>query len=128
MTLMRIRLELGRSADMPAGDRSHGYEFVAPIDADGHLDADHWEADQIHCGVRSFRRGTVDRHGMLHRTGQGWRFDYGQREDGEDMPLFRLDKHVIAPGLCLTIGEEDGARRPFRIVSVRPINTHPGGI
>ena len=39
MSLMTIRLELGRTADMPAGDSRHGYEFVAPINRDGHLDA-----------------------------------------------------------------------------------------
>jgi len=126
MTLMNIRLELGRSTGLPSGDAGHGYEFIAPLDAEGHLDADHWESDKRHCGVRMFRRGQADRHGMLRRVGRGWRFDYDPRGKSDDEPVLRLDRHVIAPGLYLTITEEDGNQRPFRIVSVQPVNAREG--
>ena len=32
MSLKRVRLELARTPDFPAGSPSHGYEFVAPLD------------------------------------------------------------------------------------------------
>ena len=119
MSLMTIRLELGRTPDAPRGDASHGYEFVAPINRDGHLDALEWTAKKDKCGVRSFRPGHVERHGMLRHVGRGWRFDYlPGREDDE--PFFKLDRHVIAPGLYVTISE-DGEEKPFKIVAVRPL-------
>lgn len=121
MTLMRIRLELGRTAGEPVGDPGHGYEFIAPLTQEGHLDAAEWEKQKSHCGVRAFRPGAPDRHGILRRVGRGWRFDYDPREKGDDEPFFRLDRHVIAAGLYVTVTEEDGRQRPFRIASVMPL-------
>jgi hypothetical protein len=120
MTLMTIRLELGRTRDFPRGDSRHGYEFIAPLDLDGHLDAADWRAEKDRCLVRSFRPGGNLRTGKLRHVGQGWRFDYAPDRSEDDEPFFRLDRHVIAPGLYLTVKEEDGEQRPFRIVSVQP--------
>ena len=36
--LKRIRLHLARSKEFPAGSADHGYEFVAPLDSNGHID------------------------------------------------------------------------------------------
>src|SRR5688572_12012268 len=36
--LQRIRLHLARSKDFPDGSARHGYEFVAPLGEDGHID------------------------------------------------------------------------------------------
>lgn len=121
MSLMTIRLELGRTADAPRGDAQHGYEFVAPLNSDGHLDAAEWTANKDRCGVRSFRPGQSERRGMLRHVGRGWRFDYIPGRTDDDEPLFKLDRHVIAPGLYVTITEEDGVGRPFRIVNVTPV-------
>ena len=120
MPLMTIRLELGRTRDFPQGDPRHGYEFVAPLDQHGHLDAATWRAEKSRCVVRSFRPGGEARAGMLRHVGQGWRFDYVPDSVDDDEPLFKLDRHVIAPGLYLTVKEEDGEQRPFKIVSVQP--------
>lgn len=120
MPLMTIRLELGRTRDFPQGDSRHGYEFVAPLDRHGHLDAADWRAAKERCVVRSFRPGEELRTGTLRHVGQGWRFDYVPGSTDDDEPLFKLDSHVIAPGLYLTVGEEDGEQRLFKIVSVQP--------
>jgi len=37
--LKRIRLNLARSKEFPNGSARHGYEFVAPLDDTGHIDA-----------------------------------------------------------------------------------------
>ena len=121
MSLMTIRLELGRTADAPQGDTNHGYEFIAPLNRDGHLDIAEWVAEKDRCGVRSFRPGRSERRGMLRHVGRGWRFDYLPGRTDDDEPLFKLDRHVIAPGLYVTITEEDGIERPFRIVAVKPV-------
>ena len=38
MTLKKIRLELARDREHPEGSSRHGYEFVGPLDKEGHLD------------------------------------------------------------------------------------------
>jgi hypothetical protein len=121
MSLMTIRLELGRTADAPQGDTNHGYEFVAPLNRDGHLDIAEWAAEKERCGVRSFRPGHTERRGMLRHVGRGWRFDYFPGRADDDEPFFKLDRHIIAPGLYVTITEEDGIERPFRIAEVKPV-------
>lgn len=120
MTLMTIRLELGRTRGFPQGDPSHGYEFVAPLNSQGHLDAEEWRLEKGRCAVRSFRPGQSDRRGMLCHVGQGWRFDYLPGRSDDDEPFFKLDRHVIAAGLYVTV-KEDGVERPFRIAAVRPL-------
>lgn len=121
MTLKTIRLELGRTLDFPDGDKRHGYEFIAPLDHQGHIDAAAWAAARQHCIVRSFRPGQEDRTGLLRHLGHGWRFDYEPGNTKDDEPFFKLDRHVIAPGLYVTITEEDGVQRPFKIVSATPV-------
>ena len=37
--LTRIRMELARMEGFPEGSHAHGYEFVAPLTANGHIDA-----------------------------------------------------------------------------------------
>ena len=65
MSLMNIRLELGRTPGTPDGDRRHGYEFIAPLDRNGHLDAMEWTVKRDRCSVRCFRPLRADRKGML---------------------------------------------------------------
>lgn len=121
MSLMTVRLELGRTQDAPEGDRRHGYELIAPLDRYGHLDAAEWNAKKEHCGVRCFRPSQSDRKGMLRHVGHGWKFDYCPERTGHDEPIFRLDRHIIAPGLYISITEEDGVQRPFKIATVTPV-------
>ena len=42
-TFKRIRLHLARSKEFPSGSSRHGYEFVVPLDANGHIDATLWK-------------------------------------------------------------------------------------
>jgi len=125
MSLMTIRLELGRTQEAPNGDPHHGYEFVAPLNGNGHLDAIEWCSSKGMCGVRSFRPGHPERKGMLRHVGQGWRFDYLPGRTEDDEPFFKLDRHVIAPGLYVTVMEDDGVQRPFKIASVTPLKGTP---
>ena len=63
--LKRIRLNLARSKEFPSGSTSHGYEFVAPLDGSGHIDAKLWQQHREHCRVRRFWNGEADQIGRL---------------------------------------------------------------
>src|SRR5262245_24643758 len=52
MPMKRIRLELARDHNFPEGSRQRGYEFAAPLDAQGHLLADAWHAMPEKCRVK----------------------------------------------------------------------------
>ena len=120
MNLMRIRLELGRTEGFPDGSAKHGYEFIAPLDHRGHIDAPAWRAAKDKCRVIRFWDGEEDENGMLRHVGHGWRFDYDRRTTSDDEPFFKLDKHALTPGAYVSIKEHDGVERPFRVAEVRP--------
>ena len=84
--LKRIRLNLARSKEFPSGSDEHGYEFVAPLDAAGHIDAELWRKYREHCGVRRFWDGEDDEFGrLLHKPGAEharWVFDYDETAEG----------------------------------------------
>ena len=120
-TLNRIRLELARTEGFPEGSSRHGYEFVAPLDQSGHIDAKAWHAVKDRCTVTRFWSGEDDEAGTLRHVGHGWRFDYDGRIDQDDEPFFKLDRHALAPGNYVSVTEHDRVQRPFRVVSVTPV-------
>jgi hypothetical protein len=86
--LKRIRLNLARSKEFPLGSDRCGYEFVAPLDARGHIDVELWRKHREHCGVRRFWEGQDDQVGRLvHQPGGPehgrWAFDYDDSPEGE---------------------------------------------
>ncbi len=119
-TLSRIRLELGRTPEFPAGDSQQAYEFVAPLSQDGHIDPVAWKSARSRCRVAHFSTDSVE-HGYLRHVGRGWRFDYDNRTAEDDEPLFKLDRHSLTPGSYVSITEHDGVQRPFKVVSVTPV-------
>ena len=120
MDLMRIRLELARTSDYPDGSVNHGYEFVAPMTKDGHIDAQAWKEVKARCEVTRFWGPGEQETGLLRHVGHGWRFDYDAKTDTDDEPFFKLDKHALAQGAYVSITEHDGVQRPFKVVSVIP--------
>lgn len=122
MTLQTIRLELARDADFPGGSSNHGYEFVAPLRADGHIDVEAWRGRRRDCRVWRFWQGDADEFGHLRRTrGGSWTFHYDVEGDpDEDEPGFRFDSHAFKEGEYVSIREHDGNLRTFRVVAVRP--------
>ena len=55
-SLKTIRLELARTKEDPEGRADTGYEFIAPLTKDGHLDAASWKQHRADCKVRRFFR------------------------------------------------------------------------
>jgi hypothetical protein len=119
MALNIIRLELARGAVNPVGDAAHGYEFYAPLTADGRLDMELFRHDAQLCTVRHFRPDADDERGQLIRTkAGGWAFSYAVGDE-DDEPIYRLSTHVFRPGEYVTITEHDHTARTFRVASVR---------
>ena len=123
MPLYSVRMELARTKQFPEGHAGYGYEFVAPLDAQGNLDQREWLPNKARCVVRRFAPGDADQHGRVAHVGHGWHFDYDARSRDDDEPLFKLDRHRIREGEYLSVTEHDGVSRPFRIVIVRPLET-----
>lgn len=121
MTLYAIRLELARTKDFPEGSADHGYEFMAPLDQQGHLDVEEWRRNKARCTVTSFAQGKDGLRGKLVHVGKGWHFDYDANTKDDDEPLFKLDRHNIIEGEYLSVTEHDGVCRPFKIVGVRAL-------
>lgn len=123
--LKRIRLNLARSKDFPQGSGQHGYEFVAPLDADGHIDVAQWRKYRAHCGVRRFWGSEEEEVGHLVHKGGGaehsrWVFDYDQSADEDDEAGYRFAAHAFRPGEYVSIRDEDGEMHTFQVVSVGP--------
>jgi hypothetical protein len=119
----RIRLNLARSKEFPTGSERHGYEFVAPLDAGGHIDPELWRTNREHCGVRRFWAGEDDELGRLvHKPGgpehARWVFDYDETAEDDDEAGYRFGAHAFRPGEYVSIRDEDGEMHTFQVVSV----------
>ena len=85
MPLMNLRLEMARSEEFPQGSSLHGYEFVAPLDSEGKLDAALWRKERDLCTVRRFWAGEDDELGhLIHTQGRQWVFHYDLEGDPND--------------------------------------------
>lgn len=119
-TLRTIRLELARDPAFPEGSAEHGYEFVAPLGHDGHIDVDTWRKERAKCKVRRFWRGADDQHGhLIHTKGRRWTFHYDlDRAPQDDESGWKFDAHVFKVGEYVSVIEQDGETRTFRVVKV----------
>jgi hypothetical protein len=122
-SLKRVVLHLARTKEHPDGSARHGYDFVAPLDADGRLDLDLWKEQRGRCTVRRFWGNEPSEHGRLvHRAGGAggstWAFDYDSSDPTDEEAGYRLGSHVFAPGEYVSIRDEDGVMHTFRVVSV----------
>jgi hypothetical protein len=123
--LKRIRLDLARSPEFPNGSTHHGYEFVAPLDAQGHIDPHLWQQHRDHCRVRRFWNGQPEQIGRLvHKPGgkehARWIFDYDAKRRDDDESGYRFGAHSFALGEYVSISGEDGQTHTFRVASVQP--------
>jgi hypothetical protein len=118
----RIRLNLARSKEFPAGSARHGYEFVAPLDDAGHIDPALWSKHRKNCGVRRFWNGDEEHGHLVHKPGGAehgrWVFDYDGTSDQDDESGYRFGAHAFRPGEYVTIRDEDGDMHTFQVVSV----------
>lgn len=123
-SLRRVRLELARDHDFPDGSHERGYDFIVPLDATGHIDAEAWRALRDRCRVRRFWEGSDDEVGhVVHKPGGGWAFRYDIRGSaGQDEPGFHFERHAFIPGEYVSLKEQDGVMRTFRVVRVAELD------
>ena len=124
-TFKRIRLNLARSKEFPQGSSKRGYEFVAPLDANGHIDVALWKQHRDHCRVRRFWEGEDDELGhLVHRPGGPehgrWVFDYNPKRADDDESGYRFGAHAFRVGEYVSIRDEDGEMHTFQVASVEP--------
>ena len=120
--LKKIRLNLARTKEHPNGSARHGYEFVAPLDADGHIDADGWKKAREKCRVRRFWGGEEEDIGhLVHRPGGSWAFRYDIAGDEDDEAGYRFGAHAFNVGEYVSIRDEDGDLHTFQVVTVQSV-------
>lgn len=127
MTLKNIRLELARDPNHPLGSDRHGYELLAPLDAEGRIDVEEYRKRREECRVWRFWSGEDDEFGhLLHTRGNTWAFHYDIEGDPEGLEAgFRFDQHRFVEGEYVSIKEADGDLHTFQVVAVRSAQLHP---
>jgi len=122
--LRKVTLQAARSKEFPDGSIRHGYDFVAPLTAEGRIDLEGWKAHRGECFVRRFWGDEPAQRGLLvHRAGgrggSTWGFDLGAgAELDEEETGYRFADHVFRPGEYVSVREEDGKLLTFKVVNV----------
>lgn len=120
--LKKIRLNLARTKEHPEGSARHGYEFLAPLDAEGHIDTEAWRKVRETCRVRRFWGGEAEDVGhLVHRPGGSWAFRYDIAGDEDDEAGYRFGAHPFVVGEYVSIKDEDGDLNTFIVVTVVPV-------
>jgi hypothetical protein len=120
--LKEIVLHLARTREFPEGSSRHYYRFVAPLDADGHLDAEAWRKHRDQCRVVRSWGGEEDDIGhLVHRPGGSWGFRYDIGGDEGDEAGFKLSSHAFRLGEYVSIRDDEGEMHTFRVVSVEDV-------
>lgn len=123
-TFKRVRLNLARSKEFPEGSPAYGYEFVAPLDAQGHIDPKLWKEKREHCRVRRFWNGEGEQIGWLvHKPGGAeharWVFDYDSTRSDDDESEYQFGGHAFVPGEYVSI-DHQGDLYTCKVVGVEP--------
>jgi hypothetical protein len=120
--LSKIRLELARTHDHPQGARDIGYEFTAPLNDQGRIDADGWHKAKDRCRVRRFRPGEDDDIGhLVRKPGGSWAFHYDIHSDEEDDESgYRFGDHVFRSGEYVSVREDDELIT-YHVMKVEPL-------
>ncbi len=126
MSLKRITLHLARSKEFPGGSAAHGYEFVAPLDSSGHLDAEGWKKAKAECRVRRFWGDEeLDLGHLVHRGGANkggsWAFTYDIAGDEDDEAGYRFGAHSFNIGDYVSIRDDDEVLHTFVVQMVEAI-------
>ncbi|WP_346907612.1 hypothetical protein [uncultured Roseibium sp.] len=120
--LRKIRLNLARTKEFPQGSAHHGYEFTAPLDETGHIDAGMWKKEREHCRVRRFWGAEEEEIGhLVHKPGGSWAFHYDIEGEDDDEAGYRFGTHAFQPGEYVSIKDEDGDLYTFQVVTVQPV-------
>ena len=123
MTLKHIRMELARDKDFPLGSREHGYMLVAPLDDMDRIDAEKWKANRANCRVTRFWGSDEHEVGhLVRKPGGAWAFHYDiHGNEDDDETGYRFGDERFRPGEYVSIREQDGEMRTFRVITATDI-------
>ncbi len=119
-TMRRVRLELARDHDHPVGSRSHGYDFIAPLDEKGRIIVEDWKKVRDRCRVRRFWAGEPDEV-VAEPLEQPARLPEAREvvlPERRVVRGYRFGEHAFVPGEYVSIKEHDGVLRTFKVMSV----------
>ena len=123
MGLHRIVMRLARNpgTEFADGDDHRGYTLVAPLTADGHLDAAAYAKARGACTVRRFAPDEDPADGRLVHSGARWYFDYEEGDVEVDEPVYRLGQHRFAVGEYVSVTDEDGRLLTYKVTDVATV-------
>ena len=123
MTMKQIRMELARDPEFPQGSRLHGYTLVAPLDNMDRIDAAEWKANREKCRVTRFWGSDEHEVGhLVRKPGGAWAFHYDiHGNEDDDETGYRFGDERFRPGEYVSIREQDGEMRTFRVVTATDI-------
>jgi hypothetical protein len=113
-----IRLELASTDDFPHGSASRSYLFRLPLGDGAMIDEEAIKRVPALATAHRYWPNERDRLGHIIRTARCWTVRF---ETGEESLLFGLECQPIEEDRIFVVDEPDGERRPFRIISVRPV-------
>ena len=112
--LRKVTLNAARSKEFPEGSIRHGYDFVAPLTADGHIDLEAWKQHRGECFAHRFWGAEPAMRGLLvHRAGgpggSTWAFEWKKgTRDEEEEEGFRFGDHAFKIGEYVMASSEAG--------------------
>lgn len=121
--LRKVVLHAARSKEFPDGSIRHGYEFVAPLTADGHIDLEAWKLHRNECFAHRFWADEPALSGLLVRRpggrgGSTWAFEWSSGGAEEEEEGYRFGDHAFSVGEYVSVREADGHMLTFRVASV----------
>ncbi|WFU82529.1 hypothetical protein QA645_07240 [Bradyrhizobium sp. CIAT3101] len=117
--LSRILLNPARSRQYSEGASCRGHDFIAPLDADGHIDPELRPKYRADRRVRRVWQGEEDEVGCLvHKLGgtelARWVFDYNSDEDNHDEAGYTFGAHRFSSCEYVSISGQDRKLHPLR--------------
>jgi hypothetical protein len=116
-----MRLARNPGTEFADGDDHRGYTLVAPLTADGHLDAAAYAKARGACTVRRFAPDEDPADGRLVHSGARWYFDYEEGDVEVDEPVYRLGQHRFAVGEYVSVTDEDGRLLTYKVTDVATV-------
>lgn len=121
MSWHMIRLDLARTKEFPEGSRAHCYLLRAPLDQRQIVDREAFQAAPERATVLRSWPDEPDIVGYLVHKPKGWAFSYAAGDD-DDEPLIHLESHPLRVGEYVSVTENDGTARAFRISLCQPLD------
>ena len=124
VALRKVVLNAARSKEFPEGSIRHGYDFIAPLTDDGHIDLEAWRSHRGECFAHRFWADEPSMRGLLvHRAGgrggSTWTFEWKTgSKDEEEEEGYRFGDHAFRVGEYVSVREPEGQMLTFRVVSV----------